>query len=338
MQTNRREFLVLDSSRTHPRGPFLSTPFNCSYSFPDGFVFTPFITNMVLQSNNGLYAARQPFSSITTSSSENIVSNPSILVSFFSAKFSRDLTYTVSNASAVDMIPTMTNCTVFLCEKQYNESRGIIHRNTAQLFRIQPLSVRTMTACIQREPCLVAPAHGARRFSTNSTYSIEYDTLSNLWSLMNMLFNTSLTQTDGMLQPGIQSSSFLFSSDNLTQSIDSMATSMTDHIRSSDKSSAVRGWAYQVETYIHVRWPWVILPGIAVILSILLFIAMARETRGHPVLWKSSVLPLLLGQLRVSPDHDFSIMRPLGKLNDDSQKIKVILEEDRGNLLFTERE
>lgn len=113
-----------DGSKNHPRGPFLSTPFNCSYSFPDGFVFTPFITNMVLQSNNDLYAARQPFSSITTSSWENIHSNPSILVSFFSAKFSRDLTYAVSDASAVDMIPTMTNCTVF-CARS-NTTRAVV--------------------------------------------------------------------------------------------------------------------------------------------------------------------------------------------------------------------
>jgi Protein of unknown function (DUF3176). len=55
-----------DRSARQSRGPFLSTPFNCSYSFPHGFTFTPFITNMVLSSNNELYVARQPFSSITT--------------------------------------------------------------------------------------------------------------------------------------------------------------------------------------------------------------------------------------------------------------------------------
>jgi len=66
--------------------------------------------------------------------------------------------------------------------------------------------------------------------------------------------------------------------------------------------------------------------------------ATAIVSRGQPVLWKSSIFPLLMGQLEVDREHEISNLRHLGKIHSMSKKIRVVVEgEDRSPLLFSER-
>lgn len=99
----------------------------------------------------------------------------------------------------------------------------------------------------------------------------------------------------------------------LTASIEAfnfMATSITDNIRSSAKSISVRGKAFRTEMFIEVRWPWVIRPITVVVLSTVLLAATATASRKQQaILWKASVIPLLMSRVQTVPEHDMTFLR-----------------------------
>lgn len=84
-----------------------------------------------------------------------------------------------------------------------------------------------------------------------------------------------------------------------------LATTLSNQIRSTNpgdnKNATIHhGTAYTNEIYIHVRWPWAILPTAAVFITSILLICAILVNRKHP-LFKSSALALLLHGL----DHDW---------------------------------
>ncbi|KAK8023594.1 hypothetical protein PG993_011660 [Apiospora rasikravindrae] len=77
-----------------------------------------------------------------------------------------------------------------------------------------------------------------------------------------------------------------------------LAAALTNQIRSADpgdnyNATTVRGKAEYNETYIRVRWPWMILPLVEVVLAALLLLASIIVTGGMP-LWKTSGLAFLV--------------------------------------------
>ncbi|THC93339.1 hypothetical protein EYZ11_007195 [Aspergillus tanneri] len=311
---------------------YRSTPFNCTYSFPNGFSFFPPITYLASPSIDTVEVARQTFNLLSVGDHST-----RDLVSFLSARFSRKLIYTSHNASAVDDIPTMTNCTVYLCEKEYTGNRISNEAQNVRPSRSQRLVPKIESGKGQNVLPLL-PEHGANTFSTHASYRIELLALESLWSTIESMFDTNVKQSDGEnIISALQSSAIFWIGDNLTQSVDAMATSMTDHMRLIDKANAVQGLAYRTETYIHVRWPWAIAPVIAVVLSNLLFIATVWANRGQPILWKSSVFPLLLGRLHTSADYDFFGLHRLDDWQAMSRKVNIIVEEKQEGINFTER-
>ncbi|KAH7047358.1 hypothetical protein B0J12DRAFT_741284 [Macrophomina phaseolina] len=94
---------------------------------------------------------------------------------------------------------------------------------------------------------------------------------------------------------------------NITAAFSHISTSMTNYIRSSpassssssssDDASRVLGTPYSFQTFIVVSWAWFALPAAVVGTGVLLLIVCAvlsTRRRKEGVLWKTSVLPLLL--------------------------------------------
>jgi hypothetical protein len=55
---------------------------------------------------------------------------------------------------------------------------------------------------------------------------------------------------------------------------------MTNRIREGANATKVFGTSYREETYILVTWPWLILPGVVVLMSVILLVARIRLSRG----------------------------------------------------------
>ncbi|XHG02972.1 hypothetical protein AWENTII_006292 [Aspergillus wentii] len=120
------------------------------------------------------------------------------------------------------------------------------------------------------------------------------------WDLLRKatsIFNTTLDQQPLEKEPGIRLGPIMYNSDNITESFAQMATSMTDNMRS----------------------------------------VMAVMSRGQPVLWKSSILPVIMGRLETTPEHEIAHLRHMGEVQSISKNIKtVVRQEDR--LVFSEED
>jgi hypothetical protein len=91
----------------------------------------------------------------------------------------------------------------------------------------------------------------------------------------------------------------LYTHSDMSQTFDNIATSMTNRIRENDNATRVFGISYREETYIRVSWPWLIIPGVVVLMSIVLLVASIVLSRGNKQgLWKSTTLVPLFTRMR----------------------------------------
>ncbi|OAL47212.1 hypothetical protein IQ07DRAFT_573045 [Pyrenochaeta sp. DS3sAY3a] len=112
--------------------------------------------------------------------------------------------------------------------------------------------------------------------------------------LAKFLVNSVLTATNE--DPAGQA---LFMQPNISRTFANIADSMTNNIQQSRNATRMSGISYREETYIKVTWPWLILPGVVVLMSIVLLIASIVLSRGEKQgLWKSSLLAPLFTQMR----------------------------------------
>lgn len=325
---------------SHPSTPSLrrmaaSIPIDCKYSAPNGFTFVPGAPN-ASTSNDTIEIFRSGFRAIVPKPDVS-ESKLAQIISVFMAKYNPDtIKYTTENISMSEPKPQMTQCSVQLCEKQYTQNHVSTNKRNVQPSRSQSLRISNYHGDTATRTLI--PVDGAKALSSNSTYHISRIAHLQLQMHLGMLFDAVLSRFDGKATSGLLLAPILNYSDNITESFSRMATSMTDNIRSGTGLTKVYGRAYRTETFIHVRWPWVILPIVTVILSICLFMTTAIVSRGQPVLWKSSIFPLLMGQLEVDREHEISNLRHLGKIHSMSKKIRIVVEgEDRSPLLFSER-
>lgn len=120
---------------------------------------------------------------------------------------------------------------------------------------------------------------------------------------------------------------------NITEISDlfsSLASALTTHARSKVCDARVNGTTWTVESYVHVRWPWMILPGALVVFTLSFFVATIFNTR-HQFIWKSSPLALLFSNITVEEEETharerFEVHPHLSKMEKTSQKIKARLE------------
>jgi len=87
--------------------------------------------------------------------------------------------------------------------------------------------------------------------------------------------------------------------------MDSIALGMTNALMNniSSPSHAQAGIAYNTETYIHVRWAWLILPVLLALTTLIfLVLVMIQTSNGRRAIWKSSLLPLIFHPIRLEPE------------------------------------
>ncbi|RLL95683.1 hypothetical protein CFD26_104288 [Aspergillus turcosus] len=109
-------------------------------------------------------------------------------------------------------------------------------------------------------------------------------------------------------------------SGNLTQingAFASIAAALTANARNRVCQGTVPGDAWTSESYIHIRWLWMLLPVVLVVLSILFFIVTVIHTRNQYI-WKSSPLALLCADLQIDGSE-----QPLksGKIDPDQKSL-----------------
>lgn len=322
---------------------FSSVPANCTYLTPGGFQATPEIVDLDRPYNTD-YAVIQ-FQPLTSVISDTYRRDTFFAFSTF--KYVEHLVYSPKNISAIGRKSQINECSLYACEKIYTNNFYSSSGPSLQPSEIVPL-VKQLPSEVDAYGLLpsdtynLVPKHGKPTFH-NSSYSISGGASGNL-VMMAGLFETSYIHIGFIYSAsqgkfGIQLAPILFNSANLSGSVEKRAASMTDSMRSRVNATHVSGDAYRTESFISVRWPWIILPAALVVCSTLIFAAMVKTTQKHSVLWKSSVLPLMIGRLKTSPGNDLSYERHLDSIQTISQKIRLVVEDDKdqGLLKFSER-
>jgi hypothetical protein len=111
-----------------------------------------------------------------------------------------------------------------------------------------------------------------------------------------------------------------FSNLSFSEAVKNAALALTDYIQTSSQSEPVFGHRSVTETYVRVRWAWLVLPIVLTALS-LAFLLMTIWTthRSDTKVWKSSSLALLYHGLETKPSKD---VFPLDRLSQMTHQAK----------------
>lgn len=311
-------------------GTFRSAHVNCSYISPSGLMLTPGIGTLQGNMRDQLDVYHIYFNSVGRK-------DVSTLGTIFMAKYNYGTPsrYSPENITAPEPRPQLTECSISLCEREYIRNHfSVTDSTTSQLSRSQTLTPRDPDKFDWEMPLIAKDT--PTTFASGASYSIDWYTWQSLLYTIT-IFNTTSAQAAGG-ETGVRLGPILYNSKNITESFLSMATSMTDNMRSlaSNGASQVPGLAFQTETYVHVRWPWIALPVALIVSSILLLCVLMVISRGKSVLWKSSILPLIVGRLEASTQYDIAKVRHLDDLQLISKKVEVVVKEDEF-LVFEEQ-
>lgn len=325
----------LDAASVNQSSIYASVPADCSYSTPSGLQFTPDWLYS-FQSDNRFTVVRSPFTSVTSKAEVN--KHPGAIASVITAKYPfEDVIYTAANSSEFEHKPEITHCVVTLCERLYTRNTVTVGNRMLQPSRSQVLKVED----IHTWPHRLIPAEGTKTFSHNASYVIGPFAYASLISYLADVLNTTVYGTlssSGEHEPYAGLGPIIYNSGSVADSFSHMATSMTNQIRSSVEATHVRGLVIRTETFIHVRWPWILVPTFLVAMSLVFFLSTAVRSRSQPVLWKSSIFPLLIGQLETRPGHEIAHLRHIGALQAMAKNINVVVEQDHDRLVFFERQ
>ena len=224
-------------------------------------------------------------------------------------------------------------CSLKWCAKAYFNASVLNGILTADPQREVPLVVMDPTS----ESLYHVVPNTTDRFFADQNYSIGASDSADTMSYLSELFTTDLfsqgfdSESSG---PGI--SYALFKSNNISATMNNVASSMTDYIRYAQNTTNVYGEAFESQTYIVVHWQWLIMPLSLVVCTIILLAAsITYNRRRGALLWKSSTLPLLFYGLKdwhsddlghgdlANMEQSAKILR--GRLNKDDKEQRITL-------------
>jgi hypothetical protein len=179
--------------------------------------------------------------------------------------------------------------------------------------------------------------------STGKTFNVTLQSQNLMWSFITELFNNAtLIQQLDIKRIDTSGSSLDFGgylyNGNLSKIIDDIVVTVTSQIRSQSQdnlnATMMQGVVRVKETYVKVRWPWLILPLLETVLATFLLV-MSIIVSGKLPLWKSSAMASLVHGLD-GWDNDELVVQgheSVGGLNRMAKGMKVALaENDEGYL------
>ncbi|KAJ5702785.1 hypothetical protein N7488_010333 [Penicillium malachiteum] len=105
----------------------------------------------------------------------------------------------------------------------------------------------------------------------------------------------------------------------------SLASTLTINARSKVCQENFSGIPWTIQSFVHVRWKWMILPGLLVVLSMIFLGITVVHTRNQYI-WKSSPLALLFSDLLIDEPLELKSNPTLKGMESTSRKMEVLLE------------
>lgn len=314
-------------------------PVNCTYTLPGGSQVNLPFEDIFLDVTIGDPLPITLEFWISRLSSGELFDIQKPIISFIVANMSSTtLYYSPENVTVPLPKPSLTGCALWYCEKEYSPSSfSTISKDGWSL------NVSFTQQLVPGDPSGVSvallPPDGRHTLSDDPSYIVDYLSAdAPFQETLNSLFdNTTISSDNAYFGSGTLSLTEFLRDGNLTQLLDSMSTSITDTFRADNSSGKVPGKAYLVETFINVHWPWIILPGSVILGSLALLLATAvASQKQHAVLWKSSVLPLLMSHLETVPEYEIASLRNVDQVHHMSERIHVTMDQSSGPPVFVE--
>ena len=200
--------------------------------------------------------------------------------------------------------PRASRCTFTFCTKTYSQidvTNGVLSISTPKE-TILVLGNRSNESCLPSECTtplyqnMVTPSRVSEQDS-RSQYSINYADYEYITVFLTNMFGTGWG--DLGLSDITQYGRPLAYSQDLNQTVKSIAASMTEIIRTGPNSTKEVGVSYVERTFIEIRWWYLFYPAALVFLTMLLLIAVIFKARkdGVPA-WKTSALALVFHELK----------------------------------------
>lgn len=150
--------------------------------------------------------------------------------------------------------------------------------------------------------------------------------------ILSSLFSTSMASqlSRVSVDEGFSISRTLYKTSNLSTTFETVATSMTNRLRSGRNLTEVSGQAWGNETYIEVDWPWIALPSALILLTAVLLVTSALLSRREKLwLWKSSLLPYLFYGLEREVIDNANLNGKVSQLDDVANSTNAKLSKER---------
>jgi hypothetical protein len=253
---------------------------------------------------------------LSTAAGNSILKKP--LFAFGKLRFA---TETGAVADPRALIKDAHECAIAFCIKTYNISvrNGIV----------QPDVLSIAYGELDRDGNVLITAAIPRAEIADSNFSISEDTGVRISTSFNNYFirNVSANTFYGS-ESRVTSTTDVLSAFNQCDYfpilMNSVAASLTNQILNAS-SLVVYGEAGATETFVHIKWVWLVLPA-TVIVSSLLFLALAMfETRRQQIqLWKHSSLALLFHGLD-GPVEDVAMLNDMDQMEKKAKKMRVRL-------------
>lgn len=273
--------------------------------------------------------------------------------------------YTVLDATSIHFTPGtgMTGgtpsgayeCVLYLCVQKYraNVSQGIFSEELISIWPEHDVSNSSAAQGIQMPSVNltdIAEAQDGDQSSGNMTitapndpslYKIDVFTfaLMRKWlatagaSYVSTSTSNAPNDTSQVFLDGLSSNSCPDNNDQTCNRMDAImsrvASSMTNSIRIMGEEVA-KGSGQSVETFLKVRWEWVILPIIMIVLTFAFFVSTVYINKVHHVpVWKSSSLPLMAYGLQREAGQAISAHGPgLDSLEKAAKQYHVTMERN----------
>jgi hypothetical protein len=123
---------------------------------------------------------------------------------------------------------------------------------------------------------------------------------------------------------------------NVSRHMERLSVALTSALRSSSSNEMVMGSAFSVETYVHVKWEWLIFPFVLLLLTLVFLAATMikttqRDGEVDPGIWKTSAMPTLIYGLPSPMQKQFTSSSTWSSASrDKSTHLKVRLHPNKG--------
>ncbi|KAJ5273232.1 hypothetical protein N7478_008357 [Penicillium angulare] len=306
---------ITDSLKLSTTSGAMPTEMEYNYTLPNKFVFSTSINNMKLMNAT----ANIPLVKIDTAGSKPIVN------------------FTAISAAGYGVPPQIsaTECAIFFCVDTYeanveggkfSENRTTFSTSSNASSNVLEDFSLTPDTCYKNGTRIEYPEENPE----DCTYNVNaFSQLSMSNSLSPLLEGTGSLGMVNRPEWSPKSLKALYGDyGNFTEInavFQSLATTLTINARSKICEEKVNGTPWTDQSFVQVRWKWMILPGVLVLFSVIFLVITIVHTRDQYI-WKSSPLALLFSQLLVDDPLPLKSNPTLRDMENTSRNMEVLLE------------